>query len=175
MDDGPLEVGMQVPCCMDTKRAPKGALWPVYIPDSKFLQDFGLTQLETSGQRKKLVKYVLRQLEETLSGRECNFETDPGTIEHILPENPPGAWDEAFPGDTLTQYIYRLGNLTLLEFSKNRNAGTLSLEEKKPIYQSSSYYLSQSVSVDEWLPVSIEERQNLMAGLAVQIWRSDFA
>lgn len=36
-------------------------LRPVYISDAKLKQDFALVKLETSGQRKKLVKYVLCQ------------------------------------------------------------------------------------------------------------------
>ncbi len=150
-------------------------LRPVYITDIKFKQDFALAKLETSGQGKKLVKYVLCRLEEKLSGRECNFETDPATVEHILPENPPSLWDEAFPGDMLMQYVYRLGNLTLLEFKQNKSAGTRCFVEKKAIYRSSGYRMAQTIDVDEWLPATIEQRQSLMADLAAQIWRADFS
>ena len=63
-------------------------LEPIYVDDGKFRNDFALLNLDTGGQRKKLVKYILARLEEDASGRSCDPDTDPATIEHVLPENP---------------------------------------------------------------------------------------
>jgi hypothetical protein len=62
-------------------------LEPIYVNDGKFRNDFALLSVDTGGQRKKLVKYILARLEEDASGRSCDPDTDPATIEHVLPEN----------------------------------------------------------------------------------------
>ena len=48
-------------------------------------------------------------------GRTVDSETDPATVEHVLPQNPTSGWEEDFPPDKWDAYIYRIGNLTLLE------------------------------------------------------------
>jgi hypothetical protein len=63
-------------------------LKPIYVADQKFQNDFATLAIPTGGQRKKIVKYILTRLESQLSGRFCDPETDPASIEHILPENP---------------------------------------------------------------------------------------
>lgn len=74
-------------------------LRPLYVADDKFLEDFSRFVTSTGGQRKKVVKYILARLEEDASGHAVNPEPDPGTIEHILPENPSGAWETTFPDE----------------------------------------------------------------------------
>jgi hypothetical protein len=60
-------------------------LEPIYVDDGKFRNDFAVLSVDTGGQRKKPVKYILARLEEDASGRSCDPDTDPATIEHVLP------------------------------------------------------------------------------------------
>ena len=48
-------------------------------------QDFALLVVDTSGRWDKLTRYMLARLESDASGRSCDPDTDPGTVEHILP------------------------------------------------------------------------------------------
>ncbi|WP_084757824.1 HNH endonuclease family protein [Spirosoma luteum] len=68
-------------------------------------------------------------------------------------------------------YIYRLGNYTLLEEDKNRDCGTKDFSEKKDIYRTSQYSLSKSITADVWTPNTLEKRQERLAKAATSIWR----
>ena len=83
-----------------------------------------------TGRSKKLVRYLLFELENYRSRSERDFEADPGTIEHILPENPNEVWEETFPPNIQEIFIDRLGNYVLLDASKNRECGTLNFPSK---------------------------------------------
>ncbi len=152
-------------------------LQPVYVQDDKFRQDFSMLTVATSGRRKKIAKYILCHLESDRSGRACDHETDPATIEHVLPENPDERWAEAFPEEKWDQYVYRLGNLTLLEAPLNRRCGNAAYEEKLSYYAQSQYLLTQEIpkmAPEQWTPALVEKRQWQMAERAVHIWRPDF-
>jgi hypothetical protein len=151
-------------------------LGPAYVDDAKFQQDFALFSVDTSGQRRKLAKYILARLEADASNRACDPDTDPATIEHILPENPGPGW-EAFPEAYWSDAVYRLGNLTLLEASANRRVGNGDYAAKRAEYAQSSYRLTQLVAErapTEWTLEHLERRQKELAQRAVHIWRADF-
>ena len=150
----------------------------LYVDDEEFEREFETLSVNTRGPRKKQVRYILARLETDASRRSVDFETDPGTIEHILPENAGEAWDDAFPFIRRESFLYRIGNLTLLEGGINRKIGNRSYPEKVGAYRDSRYVLTQNTAErapEEWTPELLRERQQRMARRAVQIWRADFA
>lgn len=152
-------------------------LKPIYVGDEKMRQDFALLEINTRS-RKKLTKYLLARLEEHLSGRACNPDTDPSTIEHILPENPTETWRDTFSPEKWENEIYRLGNLTLLEASINRTIGNKSYATKRDAYVQSMYLLTQKIpeiAPEQWTPELINARQEKLSKIATQVWKSDFA
>jgi hypothetical protein len=149
----------------------------IYVGDEAFERDFGALDLDTSGQRKRLVKYVLCKLESDASGVARDYEADTGTIEHILPENPGVEWDAYFDPQRQAEQVYRLGNLTLLEASLNRQVGNQLLAAKRALYAQSGYTLTRAVAGeadDAWSPAALARRQAHMARRAAHVWRSDF-
>lgn len=147
-------------------------LRPAYVPDEKFRQDFCLLAIPTKGQKKKLVRYILGRLEKDVSGLEIN--EDSFSIEHILPESISSNWRQNFDDNVTELMVYRLGNLTPLEPSLNRDAGSNSFPVKRGIYQRSSYKLTQNILAEEWTPDAISRRQEDLAKRAIHIWSSDF-
>ena len=148
------------------------------MDDVKMAQDFALLSVNTRGSRRKLAKYILARLEEDAADRACDPDTDPGTIAHVLPENPVEAWSESFPPGAWEASMYRLGNLTLLEASANRAVGNATYGEKRAAYEGSAYVLTRSIpqmAPEQWTPELVDERQRQMAARAVHLWRSDFA
>ena len=148
----------------------------IYVNDEKMQRDFSQLEINTKG-RKKLAKYILARLEQHLSGRACDPDTDPGTVEHILPENPAAGWEAMYPSDKWDNDVYRLGNLTLLEASPNRDIGNQSYADKCPAYDRSSYRLSREISrmaPEQWTPELVKERQARLAKAAAQVWKSNF-
>jgi hypothetical protein len=150
----------------------------IYVEDERFQQDFARMAMDAGGQGKKVTKYILARLEADASGRACDPETDPGTVEHVLPENPTAAWEAAIPREQWESAIYRLGNLALLEASLNRQVANAEYPAKRDIYRSSGYALAKQIASDapeEWTLALIDARQARMADRAVHLWRSDFA
>jgi len=155
-----------------------GVLRSVYVDDARFQQDFARFAPDSTGQGKKLVRYILARLEADGSGRACDPDSDPGTIEHILPENPSASWEADFPRESWDRSVYRLGNLTWLEPALNRRVGNSDFTTKRDAYRTSRYHLSSTLpdsAGDEWTPAKLDARQALMAQRAVHLWRVDFA
>ena len=153
-------------------------LKPIYVDDAKTRQDFAGLEVGTGGRKRKLAKYLLARLEEDASGRACDPDTDPGTIEHILPENPADEWDEDFPSARGDTAVYRIGNLTLLESAANRSIGNTTYLDKLAVYGESKYALSRDIprmAPEQWTPELLEARQLRLAARAVHLWRVDFA
>lgn len=150
----------------------------IYVDDEKFIRDFSHKEMDTAGRRKKVVKYLLCELEADASNTARDWETDPATIEHILPENPSSQWDEAFNPERQKDFIYRLGNLMLLEPSINRSCQNSSFEDKRTEYSRSRYTTAQAMGqIDraDWVPATLDQRQERMAQRAAHVWRADFA
>ncbi|MGK7902377.1 MAG: DUF262 domain-containing protein [Hormoscilla sp.] len=144
----------------------------VYVPDDKFKQDFSLLTISTKGHKKKLVRYILYKLEADASGMEVN--EDSFSIEHILPQRPTDDWRHHFPDEQVEEMVYRLGNLTLLEETFNRDIGDKSYQVKREKYQQSAYTLTQNINALEWTADSLYNRQKDLAKRAAHIWKSDF-
>jgi hypothetical protein len=143
----------------------------IYPDDEQFHNAFAVKVLNTK-RNKKLARYILYALENQLASTDRNFEDESGTIEHVLPENPSLEWETAFDEESQPDYIYRLGNLTLLESNKNtqecRN-GTYDI--KLPIYKTSQYRMTNSMDFPEWTPSQLRSRQAQLAKVATAIWR----
>jgi hypothetical protein len=161
--------------------SPRGVferLRDIAVPDEKFEEDFTRLSVDTGGQRKQLAKYILARLEADASGRPCDPDTDPATIEHILPENPSREWEATFPPDQWPGAVYRVGNLSLLEPNINRDIGNAPFAAKMPRYAASRYELTRSVAGRghaEWTLDILEARQRDLSRRAVHLWRPDFA
>ena len=153
-------------------------LRPIYVDDERTRQNFALLAVNTRGQRKKLVKYILARLEQDAAGRACDPETDPGSIEHVLPESAEETWEADFPAERWEVSVYRLGNLTLLEPAANRDVGNRTYPGKLDAYRESGYALARQLAQtapERWTPELMDERQRRLAERATRLWRSDFA
>jgi uncharacterized protein with ParB-like and HNH nuclease domain len=148
-------------------------LRPGYVKDEKFQQDFALLSISTKGQKRKLVRYIFCNLEADESGIEVN--EDSFSIEHILPEVPTDEWRQNFTDVQTEEMVYRLGNLTILEPSFNRDVGQKNYLIKLEKYQESVYALTKSIMAEDWTPDAIAARQRNLARRAVHIWQSDFS
>ena len=152
-------------------------LKPLYVDDARMKQDFAFMVVDTEGHWGKLTRYILARLESDASGRACDPDTAPGTIEHVLPENPVDAWEESFPRESWEESTYSLGNLTLLESPTNRRLGNAVYPEKLAAYARSGYALTRRIpefAPEQWTPALLDQRQRQLAERAVHLWRADF-
>lgn len=152
-------------------------LRPIYLVDSDFKRYFEHKTMNTNNSTtRKIVRYILYAIEGQLSGGiHTDFETDTGTIEHILPEAYTNEWAEVFSEEEFENSIYRLGNFTLLEAKKNnKEAAAKAFLEKREKYQDSRYALSKMIEALEWTPKMIDHRQVKLASLACGIWKIQY-
>ena len=151
------------------------ALKNIYVADDNFEQAFSTLVINTR-RKKELAKYILVKIENQIANKDYQPEEAVATIEHILPENPGSIWNDHFPPDLQEDYIYRLGNYTLLEASRNHKLNNnMPFADKWAQYQQSSYKLSHEYcDYEQFDPNVIALRQSKMAKIAKGIWKSAF-
>jgi uncharacterized protein with ParB-like and HNH nuclease domain len=146
----------------------------IYPSDSNFEVDFANKELRNTARNRKVIKYILAKIEAYISGVDFDQLSERNSIEHILPENPNDDWD--IEDEVIARCKYRLGNLTLLEKSKNNDLDNLSFEHKKQVLNSSSFESTKNVGneYEEWGEDEIVKRQRWMARQAKSIWKISF-
>ncbi len=152
------------------------ALGAVYPDDSQFKISFAKKELRTTDSRnKKVVRWILFEIERQQHQNEFDFESATYSIEHILPEHPSEAWSGIEEAQQ-ERMKYRLGNMTPLETSRNREVGNKDYQTKLAVYQRSAFKMTQAVAehYDSWDEQKVESRQKRMADIAAGIWRFDF-
>jgi uncharacterized protein with ParB-like and HNH nuclease domain len=151
------------------------ALKNIYVSDDNFEQAFSTVVVNTK-RKKELVKYILVKIENQIAGKDYQPEEAVATIEHILPESPGSVWEENFPMNIQEDYIYRLGNYSLLEASiNNKLDNNTPFADKLLHYKTSAYKLSNEYcTYEKFDPKIIALRQSKMAKVAKTIWKSAF-
>ena len=87
-----------------------------------------------------------------------------------MPANPGHGWEHIHPETASTVYK-RLGNMVLMQASKNSEIGNKAFSDKRSVLQSAPYLLTQMVGKKlDWDVKDIEERQIKLAEIAVQTW-----
>lgn len=142
----------------------------LYTSDKDFKNDFSTTAIVTK-RNKKLVRYILFEIENHLAQTDIDYEESPATVEHILPENAGEEWIASFPVSLQESLVYRIGNYTLLEDDKNRDCGSKNFEAKKAIYHTSQYELSKKIVATDWTPNTLDNRQTKLSDYASAVWR----
>ncbi len=145
----------------------------IYPSNEQFKFSFAKKQLKTTQSRnKRIVRYILFELEKHVSGQDYDFESDRYNIEHILPENPDAHWDHISDQEH-EQLVYRLGNMTIMNASENRSIGNVGFERKKQSFHSSEFELTKNVASEnnEWNADRIAARQSWLAKQAASIWK----
>ncbi len=143
--------------------------------DQLFKNAFAQKELNTkNNHNKKIVRYILFEIEKQRSGKAFDLESGTYNIEHILPENPSEDWSY-ISENKQEQLIYRLGNMTPLETTANRKLGNANYTKKKIIYAQSNFQITQTISThyDTWNEQKIDSRQTQLAKIACGIWRID--
>ena len=147
-------------------------LSPIIVNDNEFKSAFAEKTFPYNSRNAKIVRYILGKIEFFKgSGREVQFDDDTVSIEHVYPQNPDDKW--TLDENKMQRYVYRLGNMCLLEKRLNRDLQNADFSMKKAVYSSSSYYYAKKNGdeVEQWDESIIVRFQSEQAMSAVTIWR----
>ncbi len=152
-------------------------LQPIYQKDEDFRYSFSTKRFDTqNSKQRKIIRYILTHIENQKYNKNLSVLDVNATIEHILPENAGEEWFVEFERDEFESGVYQLGNLTLLEEKKNsKDASDALFEEKKKVYATSQFRITQEiVSFETWRMNDIRNRQKNFADIACSIWKADY-
>jgi hypothetical protein len=145
----------------------------IYPDDERFVSDFEQSAIT----KPKLARYILVQIANSIQGSNELVVLDDEKkidLEHIMPKARTGPWLSATNDDEeYHDYVNRLGNLTLIEHSKNQAESTESFDKKKAIaYSKSDIELTHKLaSKRQWTTAEIRKRQQEMAQTAKGVWK----
>ena len=145
----------------------------LYPNDDVFKSSFSQKELRTTTARnKKVLVYIFAQIEKNNYRSDFNIESNTYNIEHILPENPSDEWNY-ISDEKQDQLKYRIGNMTLLESTFNKEIGNLGYEQKKESFKESKIKITQYISehFEIWDEDKIISRQKHLAKSALGIWK----
>lgn len=152
------------------------ALRDLYPNDNQFKTAFADKEFRTTNSRnKKVVRYILFEIERQRSGQNFEFESATYNLEHILPESPSDAWAHIEEAKQ-ERMIYRIGNMTPLEANRNRDVSNGDYASKREAYGQSCFQITRSVAehYETWDEQKVEARQKKLASVAAGIWKIDF-
>lgn len=140
----------------------------VIIDDQQFSSFFA----SCSVKKKPVIRYILKELLQNDNDEvKINDDNNYVHIEHILPQSI-GEW--RIDSEKHKEYLWRLGNLTLLGKEYNEKILNKKFEVKKSMYKESK--ISHNHSIAEytvWDTNSIDKRQSQLSLLALSRWSRD--
>ena len=147
----------------------------IYVDDTEFIPSFNSKQLTDHTRNNQIAKYILGKIERFKGGtRDISLTSETDTLEHILPQNPGIEWgDDNYNFDS---FIYRLGNMCLLEKQYNKDVENKPYIDKIPVYKKSAFLTTRSIAEDynHWGGDTITLRQQKMGDCVEAIWKIDF-
>ncbi|WP_437223539.1 DUF262 domain-containing protein [Planctomicrobium sp. SH661] len=145
--------------------------------DARFRSDFSRATVSKA----YLARYYLRAME-AVERNESNCpelkpveDTNILNLEHILPENPEKEdWMHVEP-EVASAYYKRIGNMVLLQATKNSVVGNAGFQKKRNLFKDSPLMLTKQVFEDtkpstKWERADIDKRQEKLSDLAIKAW-----
>jgi hypothetical protein len=139
--------------------------------DGQFREAFQTASIRNRRQARYILARLEKQLRVDAGERELVVDLDESNVdlEHIMPQGAGPDW----PGSAEEKqfYLNRIGNLTLLLASENRDMGDAPFSDRIGVYATSQIMLTQELATrTEWNFRSITDRQRVLARLAVRAW-----
>ncbi|WP_405545568.1 DUF262 domain-containing HNH endonuclease family protein [Streptomyces phaeochromogenes] len=150
------------------------------VSDTEFKAQFAFHTVGRT-EANKIARYFLGALERTHQN-EAEPEFIPNdnptevNLEHVYPQSAKANdWSDFIAvndnQEDADKWIYRLGNMVLLQASVNSYIGNKPFKDKATVLAASQFALTKEVGdCPDWTPEAIQSRQERMANLAVRTW-----
>lgn len=139
------------------------------ITDQEFQDSFKIW--EGTKSTKDTVRYILRRIyQNNPMNKEINMDNNVVHIEHIMPDDNKN-WPE-ISDEEHDAYLWRLGNLTLLNSNVNIGISNNKFDDKKTHYTASK--IEENIEIAKkakWDISEIETRQDNLSKIALQLWK----
>ncbi|MBU4535275.1 MAG: HNH endonuclease family protein [Euryarchaeota archaeon] len=146
----------------------------IKILKSKFKDSLDQENFYSKGNY-KIAKYVLLRIDmernENLH-KKVSFSGNI-TVEHVLPQKPNNYWKRKFTDKAIQEWTNKLGNLTLLNGTKNSRASNKSYGEKIKTYfkKKSDFSVTNELeNIPDWNKREIDNRHRRLKREALDIW-----
>jgi len=141
----------------------KKHLKKIYVDRVTFINNFSNAEIK----RVSIIKYILREIFDRQYGIE--IDSDSFTVEHILAKNENSDWSKFKEPEN---YVWKLGNLVLLQKSINEQLKNKPFSKKKLVYSKNNYEFVKALTIfSDWNEKTINKRQQDMASIAQEIWK----
>jgi len=149
----------------------KEAVASIVPSDTQFHEAFAVQRMSNA----TLARYLLRSLEQQAKAVNdpfyvVNDDQQVINLEHVLPQKPGDKW----PGideDMIKLCVKRVGNMALMLAKANSDLKSLPYDEKRAIYADTPYETTKQIATyDGWGLEQINQRQKVLANLAVKTW-----
>jgi len=148
-----------------------------YASNDNFLTYIKGDIYEPNSNRMKLVRYVLLRIDQEMQDSSVSKTYhDKITIEHILPQSMKDQyWQDRFSGQEHSDWVNKLGNLTLINGYKNSKAQNDNFYKKMDIYKEKNKRPSFDIAKDvldysEWNLSNLQKRHDSLLKIATNIW-----
>lgn len=114
---------------------------------------------------KNLARYILRRIENNKEFEKglVLFDNKKVHIEHIMPQSPNDLSEWSVDEEEHANYLWKLGNLTLLLGTKNSSIGNRNFDIKKQSYAQSDVRMTRELKdYEKWDPSMIDQRTEIL-------------
>ena len=113
----------------------------------------------------KLARYILRRIENNKEFEKglVTFDNKKVHLEHIMPQSPVNLSEWSVDEEAHANYLWKIGNLTLLLGTKNSSIGNSAFDIKKQSYALSDVRMTRELEdYNKWDPSTIDQRTEML-------------
>ena len=152
----------------------KKRLLDIYPDDKTFTDSFKNKDIQDNS----IAKYILNKIDIAIGNYSESIDYSSLSLEHILPKSPKEQWSkylkkQGLGSKEVKELIHKLGNLTLLDVTINRQAANNFYTFKRDQYfKASKLKINEHLKkITQWNKSSILSRQARLAETAKKVWK----
>lgn len=136
--------------------------------------DKQLLAMKVEGEQMELMQqdaiYIMSRLANKMQSKTKEIALNESNLEHIFPKNPSVEWKNQ---DELEEYLWHLGNLTMLGKRLNGNVANSGYDKKRAYYKrTTELVMTQELakSYEKWDVAAIQDRAKHLLPMILEVW-----
>jgi len=136
--------------------------------------DKQLLAMKVEGEQMELMQqdgvYIMSRLANKMQSKTKEVALNESNLEHIFPKNPSADWENQ---DELEEYLWYLGNLTMLGKRLNGNVANSGYDKKRAYYEKTTeLVMTQELAktYPKWDVVAVQDRAKHLLPMILEVW-----